>query len=213
MANEKFLDVYGIEQIDITAIQSPKQRTARSTVTGLYEHVYEQLDAWCADVWSNFVRNKKMPDSLNEDDWVQLASAAPQTFEWLSELGRQLGQQLEKLRDMNFESMQRPVSAGTELSIVRMKQTFAASAHQGAMDRSAFTRCVKGLLGTESSKGFASALFHAVDVVSGDFSCPCCRYLLLCVALATEQERLTLPGRVCRRFHGELKLVCSCEHR
>ena len=54
-----------------------------------YCHWHPEVLAWCADVWSNFVRNKKMPDSLNEDDWVQLASAAPQTFEWLSELGRQ----------------------------------------------------------------------------------------------------------------------------
>jgi Ca2+-binding EF-hand superfamily protein len=162
LSNERFLDVYGVDQIDLVTIQSPVQGAARSAVTGLYQRVYEQLDEYCVDVWREFAAHKG-GERMTQNEFVTLTVVAPQVFDWLTELGTTLGRELEKLRGMNFEGPAATVAEGTELSVTRMKQTFAASAHHGAVDQPAFKRCIRGLLG-EDSPGFAAALFRAIDV-------------------------------------------------
>lgn len=161
-ANDHLLNVYGIDQIDLVAIQSSVQGAARSAVTDLYKRVYNQLDEYCTDVWREYAVKKG--ERMTEEEFVQFTVVAPQVFEWLNELGALLGRELEQLRDMNFERASATVVAeGTELSVPRIKRTFAASAYHGAIDQPAFKRCVRGLLG-EDAPGFAAALFRAIDV-------------------------------------------------
>lgn len=132
-------------------------------MTDLYKFVYNQLDEYCTDVWREFAVAKGAGERMANDEFDQLAVAAPQVLYWLTELGTTLGRELEKLRDMNFEASATTVSEGTELSVARMKQTFAASAHHGAIDQPAFKRCIRNLIGTDSP-GFAATLFRAIDV-------------------------------------------------
>lgn len=166
-ANEHLLNVYGVDQIDLVAIQSPVQQAARSAVTELYDRVYKQLEEYCLDVWREYAVQKG--ERMTENEFVTLAAAAPQMLEWLNELGTTVARELEKLRDMDFEKASATaVSEGTELSVTRIKKSFAASAHNGVIDQPAFKRCVRGLLGTDSP-GFAAALFRAIDVNKNGF--------------------------------------------
>ena len=80
-ANEHFLNVYDIQQMDILSMQSLSQATARTAVTKLYQEVDGKIDQFCDSAWERFAAGKP---AMNYKQFVEMTQEFPQISQNIS---------------------------------------------------------------------------------------------------------------------------------
>ena len=161
-ANEKFMQVYGLDKNDLDVVPSLHVQKEEQRLKGVDDEVESELARFTDQVFS-FFTGSLTATRMTYDQYTKFVLAAPIAVEWLTELGKFLDQQFPKLAGMTFDDKKPSASAdATELSQEKMIQFFESSSTMGVMSEEGFEKCLKEL--GVRNKQFAKLLFRVVDV-------------------------------------------------